>query len=132
MTKSRSARPALVALLGALVSHQAEAVEPAFHTVVAADNPVLWYRFNEASGNAVNYGSLGATHDAQAFGTPIRGVPTSSGDTGVSFDSGGDYFESLNVVPGALTGNPTFTAEAIFFVPTNGGSEPPRVLRRLV
>jgi hypothetical protein len=38
----------------------------------------------------------------------------------VTFATGSDYLESLSVVPAGLTGNPTFSAEALFFVPTTG------------
>src|ERR1044072_7162794 len=89
-----------------------------FQSVVLADAPVLYYQFNESQGQATNYGSLGAGFNATYFGTPQRAVATATGDTGVKFDGVEDYLESASVAPDSLTNNPTFTAEAIFFVPT--------------
>jgi hypothetical protein len=93
-----------------------------FQSVVLADAPVLYYQFNESAGAATNYGSLGAAFNATYFGTPNRAVPTATGDTGVRFAGEGDYLESASVAPGSLSGNPSFTAEAVFFVPTNGSA----------
>jgi hypothetical protein len=77
---------------------------------------------NEAAGNALNHGSLGSAFDATYQGTPVRAAPTSGGDTGVAFDTADDYLESSSTAPASLTGNPTFTAEALVFVPSSGGS----------
>jgi len=83
---------------------------------------VLCYQFNESEGPATNHGSLGAAFNATYFGTPKRAVATATGDTGVQFDSEDDYLESGSVAPGSLSGNPSFTAEAVFFVPNAGGA----------
>jgi len=91
-----------------------------FQSAVLADLPVLYYQFNESQGAATNHGSLGAGFNATYFGTPQRAVPTATGDTGVQFDSQEDYLESASVAPGSLSGNPSFTVEAVYFVPTNG------------
>jgi Concanavalin A-like lectin/glucanases superfamily len=91
-----------------------------YQAQVTQSAPVLYYQFNEASGAAVNYGSLGADYNATYFGAPTRQAPTQGGDTGVAFATGSDYLESLGVAPAEFTGNPTFSAEALFFVPING------------
>ena len=93
-----------------------------FQSVVLADAPVLYYQFNESQGAATNHGSLGAAFDATYFGSPQRAVPMATGDAGVQFDGEGDYLESASVAPVSLSGNPTFTAEAVFFVPTTGSA----------
>jgi hypothetical protein len=91
-----------------------------FHNAVIADMPILYYQFNEPSGNAINYGSLGATHDATYNGSVTRGASTLAGDDAVAFDGVDDYLESLGTAPASVLGNPTFSVEAIVFVPTNG------------
>jgi hypothetical protein len=93
-----------------------------FQSVVLADAPVLYYQFNESQGAATNHGSLGAAFDATYFGTPQRAVATATGGAGVQFDGEGDYLESASVAPVSLSGNPTFTAGAVFFVPTTGSA----------
>jgi len=98
------------------------AASTAYHDAVAASTPLLHYRLNELAGNALNYGSLGAGFDAAYFGTPTRGAVTAEGDGGVGFDAAEDYLESLSVAPLDLTGNPTFSAEAVFRVPPAGGA----------
>src|SRR5262245_24576205 len=93
-----------------------------FHNAVTAEAPILWYQFNEPSGNAINHGSLGATHDATYNGTILRGASTLAGDDGIAFDGSDDYLESLTDAPAGMLGNPTFSAEAIVFVPSPGGA----------
>jgi hypothetical protein len=78
----------------------------------------LYYQFNEGAGDAVNHGSLGSAYNATYEGSPTRQAATDGGDTGVQFDEAADFLESLTAVPTALTGNPTFTAEARVFIPT--------------
>ncbi len=99
-----------------------EGASPEYQAVVSNDAPVLYYQFNELTGVAVNYGSLGTAYDATYLGTPLRGLVTASGDAGVCFDSAEDYLESTSVAPASLSGNPTFSAEAVFFVPTTGSA----------
>ena len=82
-----------------------------YHNAVSAAGPILWYQFNETTGNAVNHGTLGPSHNAAYSVTVARGVPTSAGDAGAAFDSSADYLESLSA--STLTGNPTFSVEAI-------------------
>jgi hypothetical protein len=98
----------------------AGAATPRFQNAVAASNPLLYYPLNEASGNAANHGSLGASYDAAYNGTPNRAVATQSGDTGVGFDSSDDSLTSLATAPASLTGNPTFSVEALVFIPATG------------
>ncbi len=110
---------AFIAMLGWAVPGWAASLH--FQQTVIASKPLLYYKLNEASGNAKNYGSLGSGFDAVYNGTVIRDVPTKYGDQGVGFDDAGDYLESLSPAPAQLTGNPAFTAEAIVYLP-NGGS----------
>lgn len=94
------------------------AAPPEFHTAVTADAPMLWYRFNENVGaaQAVNYGSLGATHNGVYRNNVTLQTPTSGGDTGAGFIAAQQqWVESLGVAPASLTGNPSFTAEAVVF-----------------
>ena len=91
-----------------------------YQAQITLSAPILYYQFNETTGSALNHGSLGAGFDATYFGLPTRQAATLAGDSGVAFATGADYLESLGVAPAGLTGNPTFSAEALFFVPSNG------------
>lgn len=84
-----------------------------YHNAISADAPSLHYRLNEASGDAVNYGSLGSAYDGIYNGTPARSTPTAAGDTGVSFAAAADYIASISAAPASLTGNPDFSIETI-------------------
>ncbi|MBX3360423.1 MAG: LamG domain-containing protein [Phycisphaeraceae bacterium] len=113
MRRIRSAifTPLIALAAGAtLIALPALAAPPEYATSVTASNPLLWYRFDEASGNAINHGSLGSTFDATYNGTPDRSVATPGSDTGVGLGQG-DWLESGGVSP--LTGNPTFSIEAV-------------------
>jgi hypothetical protein len=107
----------VVGALGAL----AGAAPVAYQSAVTASGPILYYKLNETSGDAVNYGSLGATFNASYNGAPARGAPTLAGDTGVRFTGAADFLQSLTTAPAGMTGNPTFSAEAIVLVP-NGAT----------
>lgn len=106
----------LVLALAGSASTTALAAPPEFAASVSTSQPLLWYRLNEASGNFVNSGSLGAAFDAFSVGTITRSAPTAIGDTGVGLKQGG-YIESLGVSP--LTGNPTFSIEAVVKLKAN-------------
>ena len=93
-----------------------------FQDAVLAEGPILYYQLNEASGDAINYGSLGATHNATYNGSITRSASTLSGDGGVSFNGVDDFLESLAVAPASVLGNPTFSVEALVFVPNGGGA----------
>jgi T5SS/PEP-CTERM-associated repeat protein len=105
-------------LLLSLDLGRVEGAPAEFHNQVAAGNPLLWYKLSEPSGNAVNFGSLGALYDSVYFGTANRSAPTIGGDTGVGFNSTDDYLESLGASP--LVGNPTFSIETLVFLPVGG------------
>jgi len=94
-----------------------------FKQAVMGDEPVLYWQLGESEGNIINHGSYGNTHDATVIGAPGRAVPTLSSDTGIEFTSVDDYLESLGTAPEELTGNPTFTTEAVFFIPLDGEAE---------
>jgi hypothetical protein len=103
----------------------AHAAPPAFHNAVAADGPILWYRFNEAPGSttAINYGSLGAGFNGVYRNGAAPGAASLGGDTACAFNAPNQqYVESLTTAPASLTGNPTFTAEAIVYVNRNGNN----------
>ncbi|MFO0861390.1 MAG: LamG-like jellyroll fold domain-containing protein [Phycisphaerales bacterium] len=92
-----------------------------FATEVQTSQPSLWYRFNEASGQIINHGSLGAAYNGNTFNGVIYNQPTAGGDTGVRFNANTQpYIESASVVPASLTGNPSFTAEAIVRIDSQG------------
>jgi hypothetical protein len=103
-----------------LDSGQSEGAPPTFHNQVSASNPLLWYKLSEPSGNAVNFGSLGSTHDAVYSGTVNRSASTIGGDAGVGFNSTDDFLESLGASP--LVGNPTFSIETVIFLPVGGSA----------
>jgi hypothetical protein len=105
-----------------ILASSGKAASLEFQAEVAGDNPVLYYQFNEVTGVAINHGSLGVVYNADYFGAPQRGVATGAGDAGVKFGTAEDYLESDAVAPASLAGNPTFTAEAIFFVPNDAGA----------
>jgi hypothetical protein len=120
---SRLGIASLIAFIGLSRASVAMAAPASFQGAVAASSPVLYYQLNEAAGNAHNFGSLGAAFDATYQGTPTRAVQTASGDTGVAFHGVGDYLESSSASPVSLTGNPTFTAEAVVFMPSAGSAQ---------
>lgn len=100
----------------AAVSH---AVPTSFHDAVSDASPILWYQFNESEGNTINHGSLGASHDAAHFGPTQRDQPTLMGDSGVGVGPG-VFLESLG--SSMLTGNPTFSCEAVIFIPSGASA----------
>lgn len=98
----------------------AHASPQAFQDEVTASGPVLWYQMNEQTGNAVNHGSLGSSHDLVFQGSVGRDVSTYAGDSAVRFSDPNSYGESLGL--SSLTGNPTFTCEAIVRLDQNGSA----------
>jgi hypothetical protein len=97
-----------------------QAARPEYQAQIALSAPSLYYQFNEASGVSVNHGSLGSDFDLTYFGAPTRQAATLAGDSGVAFSTVSDYLESAAVAPAQFTGNPTMSAEALFFVPVGG------------
>lgn len=110
------------ALSLALAAPTAFSASLQFQNQVLGDAPVVYYQFNELTGNAVNHGSLGSAYDAVYNGTPTRGATTAGGDTGVSFSDSDDFLESLTASPVSLSGNPSFSVEALVFVPSDGSA----------
>ncbi len=107
-------------LLGAgLIPRSALAAPPEYAAGVTASNPLLWYRFDEASGSAINRGSLGAAFNASYAGLPERGVETPGGDVGVGLTQG-DWLETTGT--SSLTGNPTFSIEAVVWMQDLGAA----------
>lgn len=104
-----------LALSTALVA-TSSAAPPTFHAAVAASSPQLWYKFDEPAGSTtvINYGSFGAAYNATVFNGVTLGAPTCEGDTGGTFNRlQQQYVESLTAAPASLTGNPSFTCEAV-------------------
>lgn len=106
----------LAALAVLALATIANAAPQSFADQVLGDAPILYYRLNESTGNALNLGSLGSPHDGFYNGTITRNVPTLGGDTGVGFDGVDDFIEAFESAPIGLTGNPTFTAETVVLV----------------
>ncbi len=96
------------------------AAPTAFQSAITAASPALWYQFNETSGNIINHGSLGTTFNATASASVLRAQSTSAGDTGMRFASPNDFLESLSAT--MLTGNPTFSIEALVNLDASGGA----------
>jgi hypothetical protein len=97
-----------------------QAARPEYQSLIQLSAPSLYYQFNEASGVALNHGSLGSDFDLTYFGAPTRQAATLAGDTGVAFSTVADYLESGSVAPAQFLGNPTMSAEALFYVPIGG------------
>lgn len=109
----------------AVVVAPAVAAPPAFHDAVAGDDPILWYPLNEPAGatTVANAGSLGSAYDASVHGTVTLGVASASGDSAAQFiRTGNPYLESGADAPSSMLGNPTFTAEAVVYIPSSGAS----------
>lgn len=117
-------RRAAAWVLGTLIaSAGASAAPPDFHQAVGASAPNLWYKFNEpANATAIiNYGSWGSAYNAKPFNGVLLNQASSLGDPAVRFNQATQpYIESDSVVPAALTGNPTFSIEAIVKVEGQG------------
>jgi uncharacterized protein (TIGR03437 family) len=118
-------------LLAALpIVARVEAASPAFENDIAAQSPLVWYKLNEPAGSslAVNSGSIGSSLNGIAFNSPTFGAAADGGDTGVAFANGNgrqQYIQTANNVPVSLQGNPTFTAEVLVYVPSNGQPSTP-------
>ena len=108
--------------VGIATAGTVQAAPPGYRAAVLSLDPVLYYTLDEASGDAVNHGTLGALFDGLYQGSVVREVPTLSGDTGVSFGSASDFIESISTAPESLTGNPTFSAETVIRIPENGSA----------
>lgn len=109
----------------ALVAGAVLAAPPAFHDLVADDGPILWYPLSEPAGSTTvaNAGSLGSAYDASVHGSVTLGASSSSGDTAAQFvRTGNPYLESATEAPVSMLGNPTFTAEAVVYIPSSGAS----------
>ena len=104
-----------LALLTLAVSSSALAAPPEFHDAVASDEPILWYQLGEADGTiASNTGSLGTDFDGTYVNGVALGAPTIAGDDGACFTAPLlQHVEMMSPSPDFLTGNPSFTAEAL-------------------
>ena len=106
-------------LLAGLVSI-ASAAPDAYRDLVAADAPILWYRMGEPAGSTsvLNEGTLGPSHSANVSGGVMLGEPSAAGDTAASFDFfNTPFLESVGLAPESMLGNPSFTAEAVVYIP---------------
>lgn len=91
-----------------------------FQKTLLDDGPVLYYQFNEAAGDVVNHGTWADSFDGVVNGAPTREAESSAGDTGIGFNTSDDFVESLGEAPVEMTGNPSFTAEVVVYVPQGG------------
>lgn len=82
-------------------------------TEVTADNPVVWYRFNETSGSIVNSGSAGALYNADPVndGGQTYGIASAFAELGTAINLGtssgagtGTHF----IIPGGVNHYSTF------------------------
>jgi hypothetical protein len=91
-----------------------------YQDAVMLASPILYFQFNEPNNIIINHGSLGSSHNALVNGSPVQQVPTSEGDTGLLFDSVDDFVETFSPSPLTLSLNPSFSAEALLFIPIGG------------
>ncbi|USN99649.1 MAG: LamG domain-containing protein [Phycisphaeraceae bacterium] len=119
-------RSVATALTVVLCGHASTLAAPdAYRDLVAAKDPILWYRMGEPAGSATvaNDGTLGASHDATIFGGVTLGEPGASGDTAASFAySETPYLESAADAPASMLGNPDFTAEVVVYIPSDAAT----------
>src|SRR5262249_18065203 len=111
-----------IALLLSCAASAPTAAPALYHFTIVNDNPSLYYLFNETTGPANNFGTLGPTFNGTYNGTPVRGVPTPGNDEGVTVDGSDGWIESLGSAPAQFTGNPTMSIETIVRIPTNATS----------
>ncbi len=116
----RAVAAAALLLFASAPASESVGAPASFHARVQSKSPLLWYRLGETSGNAINSGTLGASHDATFNGTIGRGVSTFVGDGGSRFDSSDDFLESLSA--STVTGNPSFSCEAIVRLDSPGNA----------
>ncbi len=107
-----------------------KAASSAFENDIAAQNPLVWYKLNEPAGSglAINSGGIGSSLNGIAFNSPTFGAAADGGDTGVAFANGNgqqQYIQTAGNVPASLQGNPTFTVEALVYLPSNGQPSTP-------
>jgi len=98
----------------------ASAASDAYQKTISDSAPVLWFQLNETGPVAFNQGSLGVGYNADYLGTPSRAAPSEAGDKSVAFNGADDYLQTDAVAPENLGGNPTFSAEALYFLPPDG------------
>jgi hypothetical protein len=83
---------------------------PDYPTVVAADNPYIWLRCDDASGDLVDSGSAGFNAPVGWFGTPptyaVTGLQTSDGDKAFH-SSAGTLVQDYNHDLGPIVGTPS-------------------------
>ncbi len=113
-----------------ILASQLVAAPIAYHNIIASDNALLHYKFDEASGSTItNYGTLGSSHNGTISGDQISlNTTTDSGDTGVTFSgitsgTNNDFIASNTVAPTSLTGNATFSIETVVFIPNGASSQ---------
>ncbi len=127
----RAAKQVCLALAGiALSASCIEAASSAFQNDIAALNPLIWYKLGEPAGASltINSGSLGSSLNGTVFNSPAFGAAGDGGDTGVAFTNGSgqqQYIQTANNVPASLQGNPTFTMEALVYLPSKGQPSTP-------
>lgn len=87
-----------------------QSITPAQSDFVADLNPEVWFKFDEASGNIVNYGSYGV--NAVANGAIDYGVTDSTGgNDAIRFNASPEY---LTMADSAALGSSTFSFFLVF------------------
>lgn len=123
ISTTRSAAPLLAGIAASCIGSAASAAPDAYRDLVANDAPILWYRMGGIAGSTsvLNEGTLGPSHSANVFGGVTLGTPSAGGDTAASFDyNTAPYLESVGLVPKSMLGNPSFTAEVVVYIPSDG------------
>lgn len=88
---------------------------------IAGLSPDLHYKFDEPSGNIVNYGVLGNNFDLIEYGTPgTRVTAGPTGDGALRITDATNYYESATHLPSYYVGSPAFTLEIVIDI--SGGN----------
>ncbi len=97
-------------------------------TLITNDNPVGYWRLNDAGSPAVNLGSGGAALDGTYFGGPTNGAPalyTNGGDVSTDFSGAG---QRVNIPDSALINTATYAQRTVELVFNADNTGPRQVL----
>src|SRR5262249_15549055 len=86
---------------------------------VSNSHPILNYWFNEAAGDTVNHGTLGASFNGKNNGAISRKTATGGGEGGVILNDVPDSTKPREGAPATPGDNPTSTEELFVRFPAN-------------